>query len=356
MNSPLSNSRIFFLAIMFIALQLSLRVCHADELYSDNKTRVLTYSDHQPSDRMRTRFLNEVLFAAIEDESNGRIKIEAHWDGQLAEAYDALAAVSSGKTDMATTVPEYTSAALPLHQIFKSFPLGPTSSQQIAFFRKVYQEIPAFTDELAENNVVPIFFGTGYPVAFFGRQPLEDLNQLSGDKWRSASFWHLDFLKNAGAIPVRMHWGQEVYDALMSGEIDGLMVNVDSGYFLNVHDVAPFVLVSKSLWLGHIYPVTMNKSTWENLSFEDKQAIQRATSKAYKALGKVMEQSYQSQLEKLKEAGARIRELDSKELLQFQQQTSYESVQEDWASLQEKAGVSKAKSVIAKVKALMDEM
>lgn len=40
---------------------------------------VLTYSDHEPYGNMRTRFINDVFFKNVETESNGRIKIEAHW-------------------------------------------------------------------------------------------------------------------------------------------------------------------------------------------------------------------------------------------------------------------------------------
>lgn len=56
--------------------------------------RVLTFSDHEPLGGMRTRFLKDVVFPAIERESTGRLKIEDHWDGDIAAAYDALCAVN----------------------------------------------------------------------------------------------------------------------------------------------------------------------------------------------------------------------------------------------------------------------
>ncbi|MFT3834201.1 MAG: hypothetical protein QM711_12905 [Micropruina sp.] len=195
--------------------------------------RLLRFSDHEPLGGMRTRFLKEVLFPAIEKELNGRLKIEDHWNGEIAEAYDALGAVGKGEaTEMATVVPEYTAKELPLHQIFKSFPTGPTGGRQIDFFERVYAEVPAFPAELAKNDIVQLFFGTGYPVAFFSTEPMTDLEGLKDGKWRSASFWHQDFLRNAGATPVTMCWGPEIYDALKQKTLDGLMVNVDSGYML----------------------------------------------------------------------------------------------------------------------------
>lgn len=44
-------------------------------------SQTLTYSDHEPLGGMRTRFINDVFFPAIEKESQGRLKIDAHWGG-----------------------------------------------------------------------------------------------------------------------------------------------------------------------------------------------------------------------------------------------------------------------------------
>lgn len=228
--------------------------------------RILQYSDHDPLGGLRTQFLADVLFPAIERESSGRLKIEAHWNGELAGSFDALGAVGgSGAADMATVVPEYTPDQLPLHQIFKSFPVGPAGSKQIDFFRSVYAEVPAFAAEMARCNAVQVFLGSGYPVAFFSALPLPDLDGLRGGRWRSASFWHKDFLTHAGAIPVTRPWGPAILDDLMAGTLDGVMVDVDDGYLLNVQNAAPSVLTSKNLWLGHLYPIAMNKDVWNGL-------------------------------------------------------------------------------------------
>ena len=317
---------------------------------------ILRYSDHQPLDQMRTIFLKEVFFPAIEHESNGRLKIEDHWDGELAAPYSALDAVTKGDiAEIATAVPEYTADDLPLHQIFKSFPTGPSGEEQVAFFRRVYAEVPEFSDEFVANNVVPIFLGTGFPVAFYSVEPLASLGEIGGTTWRSASFWHLDFLGNTGAEAVRIPWGQEVYDAFAARTLDGLMVNVDSGFNLNVYEQAPHVLVSKDLWLGHLYPVVMNRDTWNGLAQDDKDAIQRAAETAYGALGAEMDRSFDAQLEELEKLGATVRTLDDAEVEAFSAGTRYRDVQADWVSVQEKRGVSDAGLVLEKVSAILKE-
>lgn len=317
--------------------------------------KILKYSDHEPLGGMRTRFLKDVLFPAIERESQGRLKVEDHWNGEIAQSYDALGIVGkSPKTDMATIVPEYTAKELPLHQIFKSFPMGPTGDAQVQLLRRIYREVPEFTDELAKNEIVNLHIGTGYPVAFFTTAPLGTLEGIVGGKWRSASFWHQDFLRNAKATPVSMPWGPEIYEALKKGDLDGLMVNVDSGYMLKIHEAAPHVLVSKDLWLGHVYLLAMKKSFWEGLAVEDQQALQRAAEQSYRTQGAVMDASFDAQIEDLKKAGAQVRVLSRAEAQAWQTATGYQEVQAAWAKSQQTKGVEGVETTLGKVGALMN--
>lgn len=316
--------------------------------------RVLKYSDHEPFGGMRTRFIQEVFFSAIEKESKGRLKVEATWDGKLATGYDALKVVGAGSTvDMATVVPEYAPAQLPLHQLFKSYPVGPTGDTQVTFFRRVYDKVPAFPAELAANNVTNVLFGTGYPVAFYSSKSLASLDDIIGDKWRYASFWHKDFLNNAGATPVSMPWGEGIYTALKQGDLTGLMVNVDSGFMLKVHEVAPNVLVSKDLWLGHVYLLVMNKSTWDGLDKEDRDAIGRAARTAYKTLGSVMDQSFVTQVNDLKRAGATIRELSQHEVKAWEVKSDYRAVQSAWVQDQDAKGLKQVAPALNAIDAIM---
>lgn len=316
--------------------------------------KVLRYSDHEPLGNMRTRFTKDILFPAIERQSGGRLRVEDQWNGELAGAYQALGIVgNSDTTDIATVVPEYTANELPLHQIFKSFPMGPTGARQVEFFRRVYQEIPEFSDELVKNDLVAIYFGTGYPVAFYSTAPIEDLSGVVGGRWRTASFWHRDFLSNAGATPVSMHWGPEVYAALSKGELNGLMVNIDSGYDLKVHEAAPNILASKDLWLGHLYLLTMKKSVWDGLAADEKDMIQRGAEEAYRSLGSTMDASFDAQVDVLRRAGANVRVLHTDEARAFQAMTQYKAVQAAWAEQQRDKGLTQVGPVLDKVSSVM---
>jgi len=341
---------------LFLASAAGAAACAALPSEAAAQPRVLKFSDHEPLGGMRTRFLCDVVFPAIERESHGRLKIEDHWNGEIAAAYDALGAVSKSGADMATVVPEYTAKELPLHQLFKSFPVGPAGGRQIDFFSRVYDEVPAFAAELEHNNIVPVFFGTGYPVAFFSTAPMAGLDGLKGGKWRSASFWHLDFLRNAGATPVTMHWGPEIYEAMKQKTLDGLMVNVDSGFMLGVHEAAPHVLVSDDLWLGHVYLLAINKTVWDSLAAEDRDAIRRAARNSYQTLGAAMASSLEAQLDDLRKAGATVRILEPGEVSRWSDATRYREVQSAWAKDQMSKGVAGAGPALDTVTAIMADV
>lgn len=318
--------------------------------------KTLTYTDHEPFGGMRTNFIKEAFFSAIEKESNGHLKIEAHWNGELSNSYDALRTVSGeGIADMAIVVPEYSPEQLPLHQIFKSFPVGPSGDQQLDFFHRIYADIPDFSEELENSNVVNLLFCTGYPVAFFSADPLTHLDDIRETKWRSASFWHRDFLKNAGAIPVSMPWNDGIYKALQAGTLNGLMVNMDSGYDLKIHEVAPNILVSKDLWLGHVYLLVMNKNTWNGLLKEEQEAILRAAKTAYKSLDSMMSNSFDVQIEDLKNDGANVRILEPAEVEQWKTDTDYTAVQSTWVKEQQDKGLKNIDIIMKKVSSIMGD-
>ena len=317
--------------------------------------KVLIYSDHEPLGNMRTTFLNDVFFKNVEEQSKGQVKISSYWDGKICISYDALKTVKDGsKAQITVIVPEYCSKELPLHQIFKSFPIGLTGQEQVNFFRTVYKEIPELLKEIDSQGLQIIFIATGYPAGFFSSKPLADLRAIKGQKWRSASFWHKDFLANAGAVPVTMPWGNGVFNALNNGTLDGLIVNIDSGYDIQAHKAAPNILTSQKMWLGHEYIIAMNKSAWEKLSDNDKRAIERAAELSYLQLGEVMNASYLKQIEILRADGANVRTLNDEEIKFWEDITDYKALQDKWVKEQTANGLVNAEEVLRNIRRLLN--
>ncbi len=305
-----------------------------------NAEKILRYTDHEPYGNMRTQFIKNVFFREIEKESQGRLKIEAHWKGDISSSYNALSTLSQGtRADIGIVVPEYTAEQLPLHQIFKSFPLGPENGEaQVSFFHRVFQQYPEFARELGQNNLVNLQFFLGYPVGFFTRQPDVKLNQQEGTKWRTASFWHQSFLRNAGGVTLTMPWNDKITDALRTGQLNGLMVNLDSGYDIHAERAAPYINYSPALWLGHVYLLVINKDTLNALDERDRLALRHAAETTEKQLGAALDSALASLTARLKNEGAKLHLLNRDELAEWQKMTRYQEVQGKWVRQQESKG------------------
>lgn len=320
-------------------------------LHSAAAQTVLRYSDHEPYGNMRTRFINDVFFKHVEAESGGRIKIEPHWGGSIAQAHDELQALADGKTDIIVAVPEYSAEQLPLNQLFKGFMIGPLATNKYKLCAASTPTSPNSPPNYQKNGATPLIIATGYPVAFFSVKPLQTLDDIKGQTWRTASFWHRAFLKNAGAIPTNSRWGEETYAKLKNGEIHGLMVNIDSAIDIKAYEHAPYALVSRDFWLGHIYPVVISNPKWASLNEEDKAAITRAADKSYAELGKIMDENYAQILKTAQEKGVTLRELTPAEVAAWGEASDYRAELDRWAQEQEQNGTVGATAVLAKLKA-----
>ncbi|MFG6656481.1 TRAP transporter substrate-binding protein DctP [Scandinavium sp. M-37] len=319
---------------------------------------VLRYTDHEPLGNMRTKVIKDVFFSAIEQESKGRLRIDDRWNGELSVSYDALKTISEGKkADMGVVVPEYTAAKLPLHQLFKSFPLGPDNGEkQVAFFHRAFSELPQFSAELAANNLVNLQFFVGYPAAFFTPNPKLKLDHLNGTTWRTASFWHQSYLENAGAKVVKMPWNEQITDALRSGQLSGLLVNLDSGDDIHAWQAAKEIRVSPRLWLGHVYLLAMNKQRWDALAQEDKDAIRRAAVRTEKVLGITLDTSLKAMTETLNQQGAHVTSLTAQQLDAWQRTSRYQQVQADWVAQQQAKGVKNADATLKALSLLLKQV
>ncbi len=127
-------------------------------------------------------------------------------------------------------------------------------------------------------------------------------------------------------------WGPAIHKAILANELDGVMVNVDSGVQLKVHEVAPHVLISQKLWLGHVYVLAINNDVWNILSEEDRQAIQRAGETAYRALGPAMDSSFRVMLSEISAGGGKVQLLDQAQLNRWTGEAKVPEIQANWMS------------------------
>lgn len=203
----------------------------------------LNYSDHDPPNGMRTKFLQEYWFPAIEDETDGKVRINPVFGGGLLSSSEALDGVREGVADIGLVYPDNYSQRMFSYELLKLFPVAPSDFEGMyEIFDRALTELPQFSEDLEKNNQVPLLITTGLPIVFGSTSELNSLEDVQGDDWRASSRWYLETMRNMGANPVSVPW-EDVYMSLETGVIDGVMTNYDGFHMMGFYETSSNIIV-----------------------------------------------------------------------------------------------------------------
>ena len=316
----------------------------------------LKYTDHDPLGGMRTNFVKEVWLPEIEKQSGGAIKIQDFWGGALMSSKEALRGIGDGVSEMGFIYPGHYPGQLPAHSIFNMFPRGPESFADMAkLYRRVSAEVPEFKAELEKAGVMTVMMTAGLPGAFVGKNPLNGLADIKGDKWRAGGKWKLRFLENAGALPVAVPWG-DVYIALQTGTIDGCFTNYDGLHMMKFDEVAQNLLISKALWYATPFMHLVNLDKFNALPKASQDAIMKASMVAEEKFAAVYDAAFEEVRAAQLKAGYKVNEMSSADVVAWENAEKLEVMRAEWIAEAEKAGLKSAAQVMEKVKKIHAEV
>ena len=316
----------------------------------------LKYSDHDPLGGMRTNFVKETWLPEIEKQSGGKVKIQDFWGGALMGSKEVLKGIGDGVTDLGFVYPGHYPAQLPAHSVFNLFPRGPmTFSDMAKLYRRVYEEVPEFKAELEKAGVMTLMFTAGLPGAFVGKNTLNGIEDIKGDKWRAGGKWKLKYLENAGAVPVAVPWG-DVYVALQTGTIDGCFTNYDGLHLMKFDEVAQNLLISKALWYATPFIHLMNIDKYNSLPKDVQEALMKASEVAEQKFGAVYDAAFDQVKKEQLAAGYKVTEMSKEDLVKWENAEKLDDMRAEWVAESEKAGLKTAAQVMEKVKAIHAEI
>jgi len=322
---------------------------------SDSSGIALNYSDHDPLGGMRTQFVKEVLLPEIVAEGAGEIRIRDFWGGALLSSKEILKGIGDGIADIGMVYPGHYPRQLVAHSIFNLFPRGPTNfADMVWFYRKVYEEVPAFEAEFRKANVFPLMITAGLPGAFASTSPATRLEDIEGDRWRAGGKWPLKYLANVGAVPTAVPWG-DTYMALQTGTVDGTFANYDGIRMMRFDEVASHLLISKELWYGMPFLHLVNARTFERLPEESRQAMLRAAAVAEQRFSATYDETFDAIREAQLADGFTVTELSPDDLARWENSDTLASLQAEWVSEAEAVGLENAAEIMAHVRTLHAE-
>ena len=319
---------------------------------SEAKTIIFKYNDHDPPGGMRTEFIKDVFLKEVVKQTGGQVKIQDFWGGALMGSKEVFKGIGAGVADMGFVYPGHYPGQLVSFTIFKLFPRGPSKFETMAwFYHKVYEEIPSFSNEVKKANQKTILFTAGLPGAFTGKNPLNSIEDIKGDKWRAGDKWALRYLENAGASPVSVPW-DDVYMALQTGTIDGCFTNYDGLHMKKFDEVASNLMVSKKLWFAQPFIHNINIDYWNKLPKDIQQGILKAAEIAEQKFAKVYDEAFDQIMAAQKKAGYKVTVMSDEDIRKWENADQLGKMQEQWIKEAEAAGLKNAREVMEKMRVL----
>ncbi|SOC43748.1 TRAP transporter substrate-binding protein DctP [Salinicoccus kekensis] len=298
---------------------------------TDEYSITLNYSDHDPPTGMRTKFLQDYWFPAIEEETDGKVKINPVFGGGLLTSAEALDGVREGVADLGLIYPDNYSERMFSYELFKLFPVAPDDFEGMyEIFDTAMTELPQFSQDLEDNNQHPLLITTGLPIVFGSTNELESLDDVQGEDWRASSRWYLEAVRNMGSNPVSVPW-EDVYMSLETGVIDGVMTNYDGFHMMGFYETSDNIIVGTELWWSAPFIHTINKDMWDSLPADIQEDILRASERAQKAFGEVYKEELESTIQEQRDAGATVKIADEADIETFNDPELFEDLREIWA-------------------------
>lgn len=197
--------------------------------------------------------------------TGGEVTIRIFWSSALGDPKETLELLRKGAVDMAVMSPGYHAAAFPFIKAPNSLPLAMDNARQASvIMHRLMDEVPAFQEEAAANNIKPLFFHVLNPYYFVCKEPFRKVEDLRGRKIRT---WGNDMprlMQAVGAVPVTLGLA-ELYEGLQRGTVDCIPFSVDLIVTYKIYEVAKHV-TKMAAWAGPTAPVWVNLTRFNALA------------------------------------------------------------------------------------------
>lgn len=270
------------LAAALRSLLVLFAVCSAGCVKPTPGVTVLTYaSPYSPSHPFSRADIAWMQW--VEQEAQGRIKIQPYWSGTLLSSEHSMHELRHGVADIGLITPIYARGGTHLIRTQAGFYGGlETIEQQTALYRCMVNADKQFERELHGLQVLAVQ-GGNLPGIVTRERPVRTLDDLRGLRLRAPSEL-LEVLKSLGADPIDMPMG-EVYSALAKGVLDGVAAPPDTLRSLHFAEVAAYFNTIK-IPRGAYAARAMGERRWKQLPPEQRDLFERSTAVWEQALAR----------------------------------------------------------------------
>jgi TRAP-type transport system periplasmic protein len=301
--------------VLFVILSLSvLAACGNSETSGDGKensveTKTIRIGSGATAESPTGKGM-EKFKELVEEQSDGRFKVELYPSSQLGDDQKMIDSLKAGTLEMSTPTTAPIVSTVGEFGVF-DFP----------FIIKDYETADevlkgpvgqALLDKLPEKGLIGLtYWEYGFRSVTTNNQPIETVEDFKGQKIRTQqNKIHIDFFNELGANAIPMPYS-EVFSALENGTIDAQENPVGAIEDNKYNEVQENLSLTE-----HIYsPIAllMSKKFWDGLSEEDQQLMKDAAAEAGEYQIKLNREQAADSVANLEEAGMKVNKFSADE-------------------------------------------
>lgn len=220
-----------------------------------------------------------VLAEKASEYSGGSLEIVNYPNSTLGAEQDMLESVREGSLDMCIVDPTVGSTFCQQLELFSlPFIFRDYDHWLAVLDGEIGEEYKAVIEEKGNGIMILDFWGGSSRNLLAVKGPVESIDDLQGFKLRLApSELKFKVWEAIGTLPVNIAFG-ETYSALASGLCDGMENEMPSILTSKFYEPAPYFTMTEHEIT--VRPLFISKETWQSLSTEQQEALQKAVDEA----------------------------------------------------------------------------
>jgi TRAP-type C4-dicarboxylate transport system substrate-binding protein len=221
----------------------------------------MVFTDHEPPGSYWETQVQGPWINEIEERTNGRVKIEAHYGGELVGLFDVYDAVLKGTVDMAKILPTMFADKFPMDGIIIFQPVNIKTYRAGQAWLDLYNKFP---DMQAQYEKTPLLGFAPMPCSFLATTGAEvtKWEDCKGLKAPGAGPAPESRQKAVGIVPVSIE-PADCYMGFKTGTLDCLATALMSLRDFGWYDVLTYAVNANIN--GGPWSYVMNKDTWNSL-------------------------------------------------------------------------------------------
>lgn len=249
----------------------------------------LRLGDFQSTTHIVSKEGTQKWMADVTEMTGGEVTFQHFPAEQAAKSKELLDAVKNGILDAGLIGPIYHAEELPLNSVV-GLPGFYTSAVQGTDALQTMMADGPLRDEMLAAGVVPIFAFVLPPYQILSKEVRLGMpEEWKGLHIRTSGATQAMIARDLGAAGVSIG-GPEVYSAVETGRLDGVLFPLASVPGYNLQEVVKHISTNGSFG-GYSFAVVVNKSTYDGLSQEAKDAMVKAGAEAAAHVAKVQDDS-----------------------------------------------------------------